>query len=83
LQIKDFVVEPLWHNMGFTVEGRPAGKGQLNLPWLVESFAALRIEPSVILESWTPQQKTLQETIMLEEAWAKQSVDYARRFIPD
>jgi sugar phosphate isomerase/epimerase len=83
VQIKDFVVEPAWHNMGFTVEGRPAGKGQLNVPWLVESFAALRVAPSTILESWTPQQKTLQETIALEEAWAKQSVEYMRRFIPD
>jgi sugar phosphate isomerase/epimerase len=83
VQIKDFFVQRAWHGMGLTVEGRPAGKGQLNIPWLVDSFAALRVEPSAIVESWTPQQPTLPETITLEEAWAKQSVEYLRRFIPD
>jgi sugar phosphate isomerase/epimerase len=83
LHVKDFVAHPAAHGMGILIEGCPAGKGQLNIPWLVESFAALRIEPSVILESWTPAQKTLQETIALEDAWAKEGVDYLRRFIPD
>jgi hypothetical protein len=59
------------------------GEGQLNIPWLVESFAALRIEPSAILESWTPEQETLEETIALGDAWAKQGVDYLRQFITD
>jgi 3-oxoisoapionate decarboxylase len=83
VQMKDFSVQPAWHGMGLTVEGRPAGKGQLNIPWLVDSLAALRATPSTIVESWTPQQKTLQETISLEDAWAKQSVDYLRNYIPD
>ncbi len=83
VQIKDFIVQPAWHGMGLTIEGRPVGKGQLNIPWLVDSFAALRANPSTIVESWTPQQKTLQETISLEDAWAKQSVDYLRKYISD
>jgi sugar phosphate isomerase/epimerase len=83
LQIKDFVVLPEAHGMGFSVRGCPVGKGQLSIPWIVESFAALRIEPSAILECWTPEQKTLEETIALEDAWAKQGVDYLRQFIPD
>ena len=83
LHIKDFVVHPAAYGMGFSVKGCPVGKGQLNIAWLVESFAALRIEPSAIVESWTPGQKTLQETIALEDAWAKQGVEYLRRFIPD
>jgi hypothetical protein len=83
LHVKDFVVEPAAYGMGFSVKGCPVGKGQLNIPWIVESFAALRIEPSVILESWTPEQETLPESIALEDAWARQGVDYLRRFIPD
>jgi len=83
LQIKDFVVHPAAHGMGFMIIGCPVGKGQLNIPWLVESFARLRIEPSAIVESWTPQQETLQETIALEDEWAKQGVDFLRYFIPD
>jgi hypothetical protein len=69
--------------MGYSIKGCPAGKGQLNVPWLMESIAAIRVEPSVILESWTPEQETLAETIALEHEWARQGVDYLRRFIPD
>jgi hypothetical protein len=83
LQIKDFIVQPAAHGMGFSVIGCPVGKGQLNIPWLVESFARLRIEPSAIIESWTPKQETLEETIALEDKWAKQSLDCLRYFIPD
>ena len=83
LQIKDVVVHPEVHGMGLSITGCPVGKGKLNVAWLVESFASLRIEPSAILESWTPAQKSLDETIALEEAWAKQGVDYLRRFISD
>ncbi len=83
LHIKDFVAYRAVNGMGFCVKGCPAGKGMLNIPWLVESFAALRVEPSVILESWTPQQPTLEQTIALEDDWARQGVDYLRRFIPD
>jgi sugar phosphate isomerase/epimerase len=83
LHIKDFIVQPEAHGMGFSITGCPVGTGQLNIAWLMEALAALRVEPSAIVESWTPGQKTLQETIELEDAWAKQSVDYLRRFVPD
>src|SRR5208283_103090 len=83
LQLKDVVVLPEEHGMGFSVRGCPIGTGQLKIAWMVESFASLRVEPSAILESWTPAQATLLETIALENAWAKQGVEYLRRFIPD
>jgi hypothetical protein len=83
LHIKDFAVQPGAHGMGFEIKGCPMGKGQLNIAWLIESVAALRVDPSAIVESWTPGQKTLEETIALEHAWAKQGVDYLRRFILD
>jgi hypothetical protein len=37
----------------------------------------------VIIELWPPEQKTLQETIELERAWAVESVRYLRQYIPD
>jgi hypothetical protein len=83
VHLKDFVVRPAPHGMGFNVTGCPVGKGKLDVSWLVKSFAALRITPSTLVELWTPEQKTLEETIALEDAWAKQSVDYVRGFIPD
>jgi len=83
LQIKDFVVQPAPHRMGFLIKGCPVGHGQLNIPWIVESFAALRVEPSTLLESWTPDQGSLEATVALEDLWARQGIKYLRRFIPD
>jgi len=83
LHIKDYVVEPGDYGMGFSVKGCPVGEGQLSVPWMVNSFASLRTNPSAILESWTPHQKTLRETIELEDTWVRGGVDYLRRFISD
>jgi sugar phosphate isomerase/epimerase len=83
LHLKEFVVQRVWHMMGFTVEGRPTGKGQLNIPWLLETLRAAGVSPNAILELWPPEQKTLQETIALEQAWAVESISYLRQYIPD
>lgn len=83
LHLKDFVVQPGEHGMGYAIKGAPMGTGQVNVPWIMESIAAIRVEPSVILESWTPEQKTLDETLALEHAWAKEGVEYMRKFIPE
>jgi sugar phosphate isomerase/epimerase len=83
LHVKDFVVERVRHMMGFKVEGRPAGRGQLDIPWLLETLRVNGVSPNAILELWPPEQKTLQETIALEQAWAVESILYLRRFISD
>lgn len=83
IHLKDFVVQPGDHGMGFTINGAPVGTGQLNIAWMMESIASIRVEPSVILESWTPQQATLEATLKLEHEWAKQGVEYLRKFIVD
>jgi sugar phosphate isomerase/epimerase len=83
LHVKDFTVRRLWHMMGFTVEGRPAGQGQLNVPWLLGVLRDAGVSPNAILELWPPQQSTLNETLALEQAWAVESIAYLRRLIPD
>jgi len=83
LHVKDFVVRRAPHNMGFIIEGRPAGQGQLDIPWLLERLRDLGRDPNAILELWTPPEETLAETLAKEEAWAMASVEYLRRFIPD
>lgn len=83
LHVKDFTVERLWHRMGFSVQGRPAGEGQLNVPKLLEKFVDAAPETNAILELWPPEQGTLEDTIRLEDAWAAQSVSYLRRYISD
>lgn len=81
LHVKDFRVRRIWHMMGFTVEGAPAGQGQLDIPWLLGRLRAEGRDPNAILELWVPQQGSLEETIALEESWVKESIAYLRRLI--
>lgn len=83
LHVKDFVVQRLWHMMGFTVEGRPTGKGQMNFPWVLQQVREARATANAILELWPPEQKTLRETMILEQAWARESVVFLRQYVPD
>ena len=82
LHVKDFAVQRIWHSMGFTVEGRPAGKGQLNVPWLLELLGHEGASGSAIVELWVPRLDSLEDTIALEHSWAAESVEYLRQFIP-
>jgi sugar phosphate isomerase/epimerase len=83
VHIKDFAVERMWHMMGFTVEGRPAGRGRLNVPWLLELLREAGVSPNAILELWTPEQKTVEETVALEQRWAVESIKYLRTLIQE
>jgi sugar phosphate isomerase/epimerase len=83
LHFKDFVVERAWHMMGFICEGTPAGKGQLDAPWLFKTLEASRYDFNVIIELWPPEQKTLVETVALEHQWAVESVSFLRKYVKD
>ena len=74
LHLKDFTIFRPAHMMGFTVEGRPAGCGQLDISWLLKSLAAHGRDFSAIVELWTPPEPTLEQTIGKEQRWAEQSV---------
>jgi sugar phosphate isomerase/epimerase len=82
LHVKDFAIARPDHKMGFKIEGRPAGQGRLDVPWLLEVLREVGRAPNVILELWTPLQNTLQATIALEDDWARSSVGYLRGMIP-
>lgn len=81
LHVKDFTIERAGHMMGFVVEGRPAGSGRLDVPWLLGELRAHGRDPDAILELWTPPQATLPETIAKEAEWATASIAYLRRLI--
>jgi len=83
LHLKDFTVRRFSNMMGFTVEGRPAGAGQLDLPWLFSALKASPYDFNVIIELWPPEQATLEQTIALEHAWAAESVANLRRYVRD
>jgi sugar phosphate isomerase/epimerase len=82
LHVKDFAVSRVWHMMGFTVEGRPAGQGQLNVPWLIDLVRREGRSANAILELWPPEQPSLPETVALEQRWAVESIAYLRRYVP-
>jgi sugar phosphate isomerase/epimerase len=78
LHIKDFHIERLPYLMGFTVHGRPAGQGFLNVSRLLQTLKTHKRCQSAILELWTPWQSTLEKTILLEREWAVQSMQFLR-----
>lgn len=83
LHVKDFTISRVPHQAGFTIEGRPAGQGRLDVPQLLARLRALGRDPNAIVELWIPPQETLSETIALEARWAAESVAYLRQFIPE
>lgn len=83
LHLKEFIIRRVWHMMGFICEGRPAGQGQLDVPWLLETLKASMHDFNVIIELWPPEQPDLEQTIATEQAWAAESVAFLRQFIRD
>jgi sugar phosphate isomerase/epimerase len=81
LHVKDYAVFRANHMMGFTIEGRPAGQGDLDIPWLLEGLRDLGRDPNAILELWTPAQETVAASIAKEEEWAMASIEYLRQLI--
>ena len=82
LHIKDFRIERVPYLMGFTVTGRPAGQGMLDLPALLDQLAPFQRCHSAILELWTPPQPELAGTIAKETVWAAESLDFLRPLFP-
>ncbi len=82
LHVKDVLVKRSNETMGFVVEGRPAGEGMIDIPWLLDAVGARAREHNVILELWPPKLPQLEESIATEDAWVASSVAYLRRSIP-
>lgn len=76
LHIKDFQIQRLDHKMGFKVEGTPAGRGKLGIPFILKRIKELQKCESAILELWTPFSSNLEDTIATEESWAIESMNY-------
>lgn len=78
LHLKDFTIRRHTHQMGFEVEGSPAGGGLLDIPWLLAQLESVPRVETAVLELWTPPGPTLDATLEREEAWASASLDYLR-----
>ncbi|MFW6138358.1 MAG: sugar phosphate isomerase/epimerase family protein [Spirochaetota bacterium] len=83
VHIKDFDIVRVGHQLGFSIEGRPAGEGRLNVPWLIDYIEKKNRgrDPNGILELWTPFTGTLEKTIARENEWAIRSLRYLRGLI--
>lgn len=78
LHVKDFTIRRVSHKMGIIIEGSPAGKGMLNIRDLVNKLYFTNSCQSAILELWTPPEKEIADTIMKEEKWANESIEYLK-----
>ena len=79
LHIKDFQVRRLSHMMGFTVEGRPAGGGQLPIAWMLNQLTERCT--SAILELWTPPEAAFRDTLEKEKRWAELSIAHLKKTV--
>jgi sugar phosphate isomerase/epimerase len=81
LHIKDFDVVRFGHELGFSIVGRPAGEGRLDIRWIIEQLSEAGQDPNAILELWTPFSESVEKTIELEAEWADRSLQNLRSII--
>jgi sugar phosphate isomerase/epimerase len=83
LHVKDFAITRVPYAMGFTVTGRPAGQGMLDVRKIRDTIAAHGRCRSAILETWTPPEGTLAATLAKERRWAEESIAYLKPLFTD
>jgi sugar phosphate isomerase/epimerase len=83
IHIKDVSARRVGSNLGFVIEGRPAGQGQVDLPGLLRRFRDATPQPSLTLEQWAPWCDDLDQTIAQEAQWACWSIEYLRALTGD
>lgn len=83
LHIKDFTIRRVEHQMGFVIEGCPAGQGRLAIQGIVAQLGKFGRCRSAVLELWTPPEPTLDETLVKEAHWADESIRYLRTLIAE
>ena len=81
LHIKDFTIFRVPHKMGLIIEGRPAGKGMLDIRELTGKLATYNLCHSGILELWTPPEAEIKATVLKEERWANESIGYLKTIL--
>ncbi len=79
LHLKDFGIRRLPHQMGFQIDGRPAGQGMLNVPWLMAQVGQYGRCQTAILEQWVVPEAEQAATLAKEAAWAETSMHYLKQ----
>jgi len=78
LHVKDFAAVRGSANMGFSIVGAIAGRGRLDIPAQLSAYLKAYPSGSVILEQWTPFGANLEESIRLQEDWAREGLRYLK-----
>jgi sugar phosphate isomerase/epimerase len=78
---KDVAVKRSETVLGFSVRGTPAGQGDLSLPWIIKQLELNHKSPSIIIEHWPTWSNTIEETMLLEENWTRESVAYMKSIL--
>lgn len=74
---KDFEIVRVPNAMGLRVTGTPAGKGRLHIPEILSELSrTARSDFTTVLELWMPPEPTVEQTIVKENCWVLQSVEY-------
>jgi 3-oxoisoapionate decarboxylase len=82
LHVKDYSFRRQWHNMGYVIDGKPAGQGMLDIPWLLDHVRTTgKGSPNAIIELWPDPERLIEDTIHKEAEWAAQSVRYMRTLL--
>lgn len=81
LHLKDVEIYRPKHQQGFVIEGRPLGKGKLNVKGILETVKNFGRDPNVILELWVPFTESIEKTVELEREWIKESVEHAKQLL--
>lgn len=64
--------------MGFLVTGTEVGAGVMSLKGLLAALAEAGKDVNVILGTWPPFLGTVEQSIDLEEEWAKNGIKYMK-----
>ena len=81
VHLKDVAFARIETLQGFTVSGRPAGRGQIDFPELLESLGRSGRCESATVELWTPAEPTHAQTLEKERRWASESCEYLRPLV--
>lgn len=81
LHLKDYVIQPDPHGVGFRIRGVPLGQGRAPLEWVLAQLAHCPPETSCILEHWLPLGDDLATAQAQERPWLDQTVAHARRIV--
>lgn len=79
LHIKDFSIKRVENQMGFRVNGERAGKGMLDIPFVLDRLMKDGRCESAVLEQWPVKHSTLEQTIENEKVWVDESLTYLKQ----